>query len=948
MADAPAWLRAIQHVTGYSLSTLQSPDLETAQWGRELGVSPRKLARALDRLALEQPLDEGRRTRLLAARTVGAWRRELGGSASGGSVDLAAQVAAGTFDPSQLTEERVTEELLDAVVLKTGYARSQLNLDADLEADLGIDSVKQAQVLSHLRKKYPVEFRHGLRLRDYPTLRSWVSFVMEAARNHGKLGLRSTTVAPLRAAVRERLAWVEDGTPVPGALALPSRWTFLQAGEGAFPAALEAQLRATAAGTGGARGAAVLVPGTDRAEEISRWTWAVLAQLRALPLEEGLRVLAVGVGTREGAGENPCFAALSGALKAWAQEEPRVAVALLRAPASACEAVPEAVAHSALGELQRAGGREVAFEAPGQLWVRAAVAEPLRLGGPEAWAVPARPRFVVTGGARGIAAKVATDLAARCGARLVLLGRSAEGHTEVQATLASVRAAGGEVAYVEGDVATAGAARGAFERCVSLWGGVDGVLHAAGVLEDGPLSEKTEEAFCRVLSPKVTGLERLLDAGDALPAFPRTWVAFSSIVAWRGNARQVDYAAANEAMAALLRARCAPHRARVRVLDYGPWADVGMAERTGLSRFLREAGEPLVGVEEGCAALWVELASDGEVMVEATWCPAEVPLLEVASHPADGPGALRERTWLLERVERSADGLHLRATRTLSVTKDLWLQDHSIFEDPLMPGAVGLELLVEAACALLPDLPLRAVEDFRIHAAVTLMGVPTLAVTLKAAAEVGAGPGERVVRCALELGNGGACYTARVRLGGTQQDAERPPAPAFLALRHAPGSDTQDRAAVYARIRLGPAFHLLEQASVLQPPAGGGRARCLGRAGPLRPARFFRQGVPVAHFAAEPLLVESGFHAASWLRLQLADAVVVPRAIRALQVHGPLDVERPAWWAVEEEAAGTFQLSAWQEDGAGALRPVVSLRGYETFDVTAISAWQASAGKAST
>lgn len=948
MAEAPAWLRAVQHVTGYSLSVLQSPELETAQWGRDLGVTPRKLARALDRLELEQPLDGPRRSRLLAARTVGAWRRELGGSGVAGGVDLAAQLAAGRFDPSQLTEERVTEELLDAVVLKTGYARSQLNLDADLEADLGIDSVKQAQVLSHLRKKYPVEFRHGLRLRDYPTLRSWVRFVMEAARSHGKLGLKVGTAAPLRAAVRERLSWVEDGTPAPEALALPARWTFLHAGEGVFPAALEAELRASAAGAGQARGAAVLVPGAARAEDVARWTWAVLAQLRALPLEDGLRVLAVGVGAREGAGENPCFAALSGALKAWAQEEPRVAVALVRVPASACEAEPGAVARSALGELQRGGGREVALEAPGPTWVRAAVPAPLRPGAQDGWAVPARPRFVVTGGARGIAAKVAADLAARCGARLVLLGRSAETHTEVQATLADVRAAGGESAYVEGDVASAGAAREALERCHALWGGVDGVLHAAGVLEDGPLLEKTQEAFSRVLSPKVTGLERLLDAASALPAFPRTWVAFSSIVAWRGNARQVDYAAANEAMAALLRAGCAPHGARVRVLDYGPWADVGMAERTGLSRFLREAGEALVGVEEGCAALWGELALEGEPMVETTCCPAEVPVLEVANHPPDGPGPLREQTWLLDRVERSLDGLHLRATRTLSEAKDLWLQDHSIFEDPLMPGALGLELLVEAARMLLPDLPLRAVEDFRIHAAVTLMGVPTLAVTLKATVEVGGGPGERVVRCALELGNGGACYTARVRLGGMQQDAERPPVPELLAHRHAPGPDTGDRSTVYGRIRLGPAFHLLEEASVLQQPAGGGRARCLARTGPLRPARFFRPGVPVAHFAAEPLLVESGFHAASWLRLQLADAVVVPRAIRALVVHGPLDVERPAWWAVEEESAGTFQLSAWQEDEAGTPRPVMSLSGYETFDVTAISAWQASAGKAST
>ena len=298
-------------------------------------------------------------------------------------------------------------------------------------------------------------------------------------------------------------------------------------------------------------------------------------------------------------------------------------------------------------------------------------------------------------------------------------------------------------------------------------------------------------------------------------------------------------------------------------------------------------------------------------------------------------------------MERSADGAHLRAHRTLSVERDLWLKDHSLFEDPLMPGAVGLELLVEAARSLFPDIPLRAVEDFRIHSAVTLLGVRTLTLQLRASAEVGSAPGERYARCALELPNGGACYTARVRLGAARDTDSAPPVPDLLARRAQLVASASPRTAVYERIRLGPAFHLVEQAAVL-PAAGGRPAQAVARTGALGPARFFNAGVPVARFAAEPLLVESGFHAASWLRLELAEAVVVPRAVRALTVHGPLDVDRPTWWAAEEVSAGLFHLSAWQEDEAGPLRAVLSLRGYETFDVTAISSWQASAGKAST
>jgi len=928
--QAPPWLRAIQRVTGYSWATLLSPRMETAHWEKDLGVTPRKRERALQLLAAEAPLDDATLERLRQAPSVAGWRRVLGGEvrAPGNLMDMARSRG---FDPSLLTEERVTKELLDAVVEKTGYDRSQLHLDADLEADLGIDSVKQAQILGHLRRKYPVEFRGGLRLKDFPTLRSWVKFVLSAAKGGAIQGLAGPTLQRSASVLlREQVEWVAEGLPAAETRALPGRWQVLDVGRLQVPAAFAtAWAEATADGAGTADGVLLRVGADSPGVALADALWPALERLRGLRTEAGLQVLALGTGHCEGAGESPLFAAVSGALKSLAAEDGRVQVALLRLEPGLPQARPEDCARAAAAELQRGQGVEAALDAAGRRFVRRAFPADLSLATAENWHWPERPRVLVTGGARGIAAKVSIQLAERHRARLLLVGRSAPETAEVQATLDAVRAAGGEASYLAEDVAAEGAAARVMAHAAAAWDGLDAVLHAAGVIADALLEDKAADSFARVLAPKVTGLQRLLDAADALPRFPGAWLGFSSIVAWRGNARQVDYAAANEAMAALLRSRAAVRGARVRVLDFGPWDEVGMAERSGLARVLREAGEGLVGVADGTEAVLMELAYGAATPVESTWLAGPAELAPVVDFPAAETGPLRPGTGLLDRVARGAR--HLEGKRTLAVDRDLWLQDHSIFEDPVMPGSMGLELLVEAACALLPGYAWAGLRDFAIQSAVALMGVKTLELTVRAAASLAAGPGLRAVRCQLELPGGRPCYEATVLLSRT---APSWPAPQPLAALQPPADASASATPeLYERIRLGAAFHLLEEARTAH--AGGDQLpRAWARTAPLLPARFFHPGMVGADFAAGPLMLEAGFHAAAWLRLQLSRSVVVPRSIRTLRVHAPHDSARGAQWVVVERSMGVFDLQCWQ-DG----KLVLDVQGYETFDVTAISSW---------
>ena len=83
----------------------------------------------------------------------------------------------------------VESRVLGIVAEQTGYPPELLDMDLDLEADLGIDTVKQAEVFATIREAYGIERDDSLKLRDYPTLNHVVAFVHERVPAHrGRAG----------------------------------------------------------------------------------------------------------------------------------------------------------------------------------------------------------------------------------------------------------------------------------------------------------------------------------------------------------------------------------------------------------------------------------------------------------------------------------------------------------------------------------------------------------------------------------------------------------------------------------------------------------------------------------------------------------------------------------------------------------------------------------------
>lgn len=137
-------------------------------------------------------------------------------------------------------------------------------------------------------------------------------------------------------------------------------------------------------------------------------------------------------------------------------------------------------------------------------------------------------------------------------------------------------------------------------------GPIRGIVHAAGVLADRLIEDKTDEQFADVWSTKVDGAKALLEAtaGDDLAVL----AFFSSSTGRFGRKGQIDYAAANEALNKLAQHEAAKRpKCRVVSINWGPW-DGGMVT-LALKKLFAAEGVGVIGLAAGAKFLADELST---------------------------------------------------------------------------------------------------------------------------------------------------------------------------------------------------------------------------------------------------------------------------------------------------------------------------------------------------
>nr|MBA3947194.1 SDR family NAD(P)-dependent oxidoreductase [Herpetosiphonaceae bacterium] len=616
----------------------------------------------------------------------------------------------------QVGTTKLTELLLGIVAERTGYPSEMLELDLDLEASLGIDSIKRVEILGQLRQELTALGKNEQdmpmdRLSSLKTLRGIIEVVGNsqpvAATSQGDVPIDGNgTTKQMKPADPQPAGRSELPTPVNE---MPSA-----AGDGmtidrftvqAVERWLPRERKALAPGrvvlitddeTGVAQEVAHLLqqaghpvallrssteqeppsPGVyaidfqsveairDVVKRIRSEHGALAALIHLLPLRpqmpftalsfsdwqnrlaievrslfllaQGMReeleaaaeaggAAIIGVGGMGGTWGSdahrtdheafPGAGAIAGLLKTLAIEWPTVrskAVDLHVAEG------PTALAEHVLAELMTGDGEaEVGWRGT-QRFVLTPVLSTL----PAAVTCEIKEDWVVliTGGARGITADVALELAERYRLTLVLAGRSplpsasekpdTFGLTTAQelkaALIARLRAqgqaatpvivekayhqllnerairenihalekTGARVHYHSVDVRDEAAFGNLIDEIYHSFGRLDGVIHGAGIIEDKLIKDKTTASFDRVLDTKAASaftLSRRLQ-----PETLRFLVFFSSVSGRFGNRGQADYAAANEVLnklAIYLDQRWATH---VVAINWGPWEKLGM------------------------------------------------------------------------------------------------------------------------------------------------------------------------------------------------------------------------------------------------------------------------------------------------------------------------------------------------------------------------------------
>jgi hypothetical protein len=762
------------------------------------------------------------------------------------------------------------DAILEIVAAQTGYPADMLDPELDLEADLGIDTVKQAEMFAAIRERYGIARDDTLKLRDYPTLRHVAGFVEDRA------GASAPAPAPAPEPV-EPVVVEDDGAfprRVPVAVLRPpleqcertgvvlgegSR-VIVAADRGGVGAALTSRLRklgveVVTSGTQGQVDGVFWLPALDAEpplEELDAAAWRagldarvkrLAALMRELP-ESAFLIAGTRLGGRHGYDATGATSVMGGAVtgfaKALHRERPDTLIKAVDFASSAKTAEP---AERLLAEaLQDPGAVEIGY-ADGLRWTVAVTEQPA----PAARAHRLTPdtTFVVTGAAGSIVAAITADLAQAAGGGTFHLldltprpraddpdvARAISGRDALKLELAErLRAQGVKPTpkLVERELA-------GLERAAAAQQAIAGIESAGGSAHWHAV-DLTDPAAVQAALADVKAADVLihaagLDISHPLPSKPQAeydlvfdvkadgW--FNVLSALRGRpvgtavafssiAGRFGNAAQTDYAAAndlLCKAVSNLRGTRGIAIDWTAWADIGMAARGSIPKVMAAAGIELLPPAAGVPAVRRELErSPGGEVVIAGTLGV---LLEEEPQRVTAPQGPVRGT---EAAITVNGGLEIRTE--LDPARQPFLDDHRIDGTPVLPGVMGMEAFAETAAALAPGYAVTALEDVALHAPFKFYRDEPRTLEVRALVRQD-GEGRLAADCRLTghrtLASGEVQetvhFTGRVRLAREPLPAPRVEPPPAL-----PEGAVVEHDAVYRVYFHGPAYQVLGQA----------------------------------------------------------------------------------------------------------------------------------------
>ncbi|NJR69835.1 MAG: SDR family NAD(P)-dependent oxidoreductase [Synechococcales cyanobacterium CRU_2_2] len=236
--------------------------------------------------------------------------------------------------------------------------------------------------------------------------------------------------------------------------------------------------------------------------------------------------------------------------------------------------------------------------------------------------------YLITGGTGGLGLAVADWMLSQGAKHLVLLSRRVpKASVQKQIERLEQKRQGSTVTLVQADVCEVEEVRSVLDTIAASSYPLAGVLHAAGVLEDGSLQQLSWQQFQSVLAPKIRGAWNLhqLTRDQALDCF----VLFSSAAALLGSPGQASHAAANAFLDGLAHSRKQQGLVALSI-NWGAWSEIGSVANYATN----EAGELL-----GLPGIGRISPNQGLELLEKLW---SVPAAQVGAVPIRWSRFLRQ------------------------------------------------------------------------------------------------------------------------------------------------------------------------------------------------------------------------------------------------------------------------------------------------------------------